>query len=84
MKSYLNKALLYKEWKNMMPLSFLFLMEIYLLIIMPFINVVQRLQEKRYDEYYLHFFTNVLVKPRFDEVLLVGTVIIIGTFAIGI
>lgn len=68
----------------MIPLSFLFLMEIYLLIIMPFINVVQRLQEKRYDQYYLHFFTNVIEKPRVDEIFLVGTVIIIGTFAIGI
>lgn len=74
----------------MMPLSLMFLMEIYLLIIMPFINVVQRLQEEvsrgtyNYNNYYLHFFGNFFIRTEDVTVFLVGTLIIIGTFAIGL
>jgi ABC-type transport system involved in multi-copper enzyme maturation permease subunit len=90
MKSYLNKALFYKEWKNMMPLSLAFLVEIYLLIIMPFINTVQRLQEEisrgtySYNDYYLHFFGDFYQSGNGIFVFLMGTLILIGTFAIGI
>lgn len=74
----------------MMPLSLAFLLETYLLIIMPFINTVQSLREAasqgvQYGN--THFFTDFFVTGQGLQgliVVLAGTLIIIGTFAVGI
>lgn len=88
MKNYLNKALFYREWKNMMSLSLLFLIQTYLLVMMPFINTVQNVQEAisqgvAYNSSYVHFFGDFFINGP-SQALALGSMILIGTFAIGI
>lgn len=74
----------------MMPLSVMFLLEVVLLIIIPFINTVQNLQEAiskgyyKYETYNLHFFGDFFIGGQGFEVALAITLIIIGTYIIGI
>lgn len=71
----------------MMPLSVMFFIEVFLLIIMPFINIVQNLQEAasqgvKYGN--IHFFTDFFATGQGLVVALTGTLIIFGTFVVGI
>lgn len=74
----------------MMLLSGAFLCQIFLIVIMPFINTVQNLQEEisrgtySYNKYYLHFFSDFLIGGGVVQVVAVGTLILIGTFIIGV
>lgn len=88
MKNYLNKALFYREWKNMMPLSLMFLFQTFLLVIMPFINTVQNIQEAIskgiYNDSYKYFFYDFFISGGPAQAMALGTSILIGTFIIGI
>lgn len=88
MKRYLNKALLYKEWKSVKWLSIMFLFQVSLQLIVPFINNVQYLKksinrgEYKYSEYE-YFFTSFFRNNRAEIEFTVITLIIIGTFIVG-
>jgi hypothetical protein len=88
MKNYLNKALLYKEWKNVRALSGLFLGQMLLYTILPFVNTVQSLQKEvsqgTFNNSYVHHFEQVFLKGDASQVVLIGTLILLGTFIVGI
>lgn len=88
MKRYLNRALLYKEWKSVKWLSIMFLFQIILQLIVPFINNVQYLKESinrgenSYSQYE-YFFSSFFSNTKGEIELTVITLVIIGTFMVG-
>lgn len=46
MKNYFNKALFYKEWRNIRGIALIFYLQVLAMIIMPFINTIDNIKEK--------------------------------------
>ncbi|ABK62220.1 ABC-2 transporter permease [Clostridium novyi] len=47
MKNYFNKALFYKEWRNIRAIAIIFYLQVLSMIIMPFINTIDSIKECR-------------------------------------
>ncbi|KGM98710.1 ABC-2 transporter permease [Clostridium botulinum] len=85
MKNYFNKALIYKEWRNIRALALLFSLEVIGIIILPFID---RIREIRFNmeinkneniyiiRYYFHHHDDL-------QLPLIATAILIGTIIVG-
>src|SRR3712207_3940528 len=47
MKNYFNKALFYKEWRNIRAVAIIFYLQVLSMIIMPFINTIDSIKADR-------------------------------------
>mgnify|MGYP001589914643 FL=1 len=47
MKNYFNKALFYKEWRNIRGIAIIFYLQVLSMIIMPFINTIDSIKADR-------------------------------------
>jgi len=87
MKNYLNKALLYKEWKNVRALSGLFFGQLILFTIVPFVKTVQSLQNEvsqgTFNNSYVKNFNQFFLEGNASEVAVIITLIVLGTFIVG-
>ncbi|KGM94554.1 membrane protein [Clostridium novyi A str. 4552] len=48
MKNYFNKALFYKEWRNIRAIAIIFYLQIITMIIMPFINTIDSIKKNNH------------------------------------
>lgn len=88
MKNYFNKALLYREWRNIRPLALLFSLEVICIIILPFIDKISKIKDYVNNPEIKEYSGIDIIKSYFlhhedMQIALIATAILIATIVVG-
>ncbi|EES90438.1 hypothetical protein FDJ70_11855 [Clostridium botulinum] len=83
MKNYFNKALIYKEWRNIRALALLFLLEVIGTIILPFIDKIREIRFNTTINENIYIIRSYFYHHEDLQLPLIATAILIGTIIVG-